>query len=166
MAQKKIKNEQRYNSIKLSYYIGLPVGTAIIGLFALFIIYADQGAQIKFFKEIFLKSIIALYIAFVISLYFAGRRIFHNLNTNNSVLATSYNVSQYVIMLCWFVFTVTFILDNLRDFTIGILIFPIIGCIISIILCTFTIGLIIVSTIKSKYFKITQINPELIDDSF
>ncbi len=139
------------SSIRISYIIGLPFGTALIAGVYLMFSFADKSTG-SFVLETMGFSIAALYISFIFSLWIAGKIAANSVLNGSSLIGVSLRYCLAVNGVIWFSFVLVQIIS---DF--GLTIFlrvPIIGFIVSLPLSIITIGLLISKFIKSKIEKI------------
>lgn len=138
-------------SICSTYLIGAPLGIiTIIGCIVLPTAISGEGLPTLGLLSVYGKAIISLLVAFLISLWFAGKNINKNILNDAGLLKTSFHFSFQVNLIIWTTFIFVAILDHLSNFYGLIILLPVLAFVICTLGSTFTVGLLITYTVNHK----------------
>lgn len=125
--------------IATSYLIGLP-----IGFITTFRVLSFEGGGI------FAGAALGLLVAFVYSLWFAGKSIAENIQKDEGLLKTSYIYSLTVNKIIWSVFCAMMVIQNLRVPSLEVFLIPIVAFLVCTGLTTISIGLLIAWVVERR----------------
>lgn len=140
--------------IMTSFIIGLPVGLLTIALTLILpTVISGDGLPTMGLIAVYGKAIVGLIAAFIFSLWYAGKRIAHNIEQGDSLLRTSFKYSLTVNKIIWSVFLILTIVQNIGIMTFLFLIPPIIAFFVSVGCTTLTLGLLISWIVEQRVTK-------------
>ena len=100
------------------------------------------------------KSILGLFVSFLIALRIGGIKAFTNISNNESLLLSSFKYSLTINRIIWPIFALISIIDKLNNYNdnsfITLLIIPILLFILYLGATTFTLGYLVCSIVKRK----------------
>ena len=137
-------------NILTSYLICVPSG--LLTIIVVFAILTKDGLAGILLVDTYGWGIIGLIISFLIAIWFASKVTYKSVTNGRSLLNTSFRFSLTINSIIWSVFTVLTIVKNIKYNFLFVTIFPLIGFIVSLIVTTFTLGLLI-SYIFARNFK-------------
>jgi hypothetical protein len=151
-----IINKLKRYSILTSYIAGLPLGLLGIYLTIMLPSFLDRCGFMAtmMIVAIYWKSILGLFVSFLIALRIGGINAFNNISNNESLLLSSFKYSLTINKIIWPIFALIAIIDNLNNLNdnsfITLLIAPILLFIFYLGLTTFTLGYLVCSIIERK----------------
>ena len=147
-------NQDEKIAIKISYIIGVPIGF-LVTLITAYLPLMATGESIFYILlgPRLIYSIVIFLLAFVITLWYAAKNSVYNIK-HQSLLKTSYNYSLHVNAVCWSIFTFSLLVLNPDQINGFMILLPLILFLSSTFLSTFTIGLLICTTVKKKLIAI------------
>ena len=136
-----------------SVLIGGPIGIVVI-LMTIFlpVILTGEGLFMLAFGLSYAHATIGFVIAFIFSLWVAGKKAFSDLSNGQSLILTSRKYSVNINIYCWLTFIVIAAIDNYLNglFNWYILVPPIVLLLICPVLTTFSVGLLVCYIIKGQ----------------
>ncbi len=139
------------SSIFTSYKIGFP--SALFGIFFTLwfpAIITNEGLPLIAIISIYGNAILGLIFTLLFALGYAGYKVFKDYPREKSLLRSSFKYSLTINLICWSVFIIITIVDNLEKDIFTIIIMPLAGMIFCTILVTFTVGLLICALIRDR----------------
>ena len=132
-------------NIIIAYLIGMPIGLfAILFIFALPVMLTGEGFATIILVNNYGVGLIGLIITFVFSIWFGAKVAHNSLKNNKSLILSSFKFSISINSIIWVTFLILTLIGNINEPNYWILIIAPIGAfIISVLISTFTVGIII-----------------------
>ncbi|MCR6640218.1 MAG: hypothetical protein NVV82_14815 [Sporocytophaga sp.] len=149
------------SSIFISYKLGLPA--TLLGIFFTLwfpVIITNEGLPLMAIISIYGNAILGLIFTLLFALGYAGYKVFQNYPREKSLLISSFKYSLTINLVCWSVFIIISIVDNLEMDILTIIIMPLAGMILCTILATFTVGLLICALIRDRIKNYAEIRKQ------
>ncbi|MFC2111393.1 hypothetical protein ACFLQ5_02965 [Bacteroidota bacterium] len=102
-----------------------------------------EGLATFIMVETYGYAIIGLIVSFLFAIWIGSKKAHSNLIKENKLIRTSFTFSLTINTIIWTTFIIVTVIDNIDNNILYVLIFPVIGYIVSVIMTTFTIGLLV-----------------------